>query len=243
VLLLTHLHIDHVGGIRGVFAGRDVGQVLTGPLLEPATGLGALRDALVAAGRPPTAFAVVAQGARLSAGSVQIEVIAPARAMRGTRSDPNNSSLVLRVTIDGLRILLGGDSEVEEQRAMLASGAALQADVLKVPHHGSAHVDSDWFDAVGAGTAIISVGAGNDYGLPAPSLLDMLRDSGAQVLRTDERSDVAVAGVAGRWTVAWRGRALVDAAANRARAPPARARGHGAAARAWAALSGRTASG
>ena len=66
-------------------------------------------------------------------------MLGPRAAFHGTRSDPNNSSLVLRASIDGTRILLPGDAEVEAQQALLDAGTDLRADVLKVPHHGSAY--------------------------------------------------------------------------------------------------------
>jgi competence protein ComEC len=64
--------------------------------------------------------------------------------------------------------------------------------VYKVPHHGSAYQDSRLLVAVRPRVALVCVGAGNDYGQPAPSTVSALKGSGAAVLRTDERGDVAV---------------------------------------------------
>lgn len=78
------------------------------------------------------------------------------------------------VTLAGLRILLTGDLEPESQRAILATGADLRADILKVPHHGSARQDLAFLSATQARLALISAGADNDYGHPAPRTLTLL---------------------------------------------------------------------
>jgi competence protein ComEC len=78
----------------------------------------------------------------------------------------------------------------------------LRADVLKVPHHGSADADEAFLSATGARVALISVGADNTYGHPAPRLMGMLARAGMRVHRTDRQGDLAVAGSAGSWGVA-----------------------------------------
>lgn len=101
---------------------------------------------------------------------------------------------MLAATVAGVRILLPGDAETEEQRALLEASpsAAFRADVLKVAHHGSAYQDPEFLDAVRPAVALVSVGAGNDYGHPNPGLLARLTRVGARVLRTDTDGDLAV---------------------------------------------------
>jgi len=70
--------------------------------------------------------------------------------------------------------------------------ADLAADVLKVPHHGSAYQDEAFLDAVDARVAVISVGQDNSYGHPAPALVERLRTLGMQVRRTDTDGAIAV---------------------------------------------------
>ena len=131
-------------------------------------------------------------GDHIDVGAVHLDVLGPASAFHGTRSDPNNSSLVLRAVVDGVRILLTGDAEIEAQQALLDSGVDLRADVLKVPHHGSAYSDPAFLAAVHARLAVVSVGAGNDYGQPSPVLLTEMARLGVPLLRTDRDGDVAV---------------------------------------------------
>jgi competence protein ComEC len=190
ILLVSHYHLDHVGGIAGVFHGRRVAQVITGPLAEPASGVETVHNVLADHGLP-VAPAVV--GTTVDVGQVHLDVLAPAAAMHGTRSDPNNSSLIVRATVRGVRILLPGDAEVEEQQAVLDSGTDVSADVLKVPHHGSAYSDARFLQAAHAKVAVISVGLHNDYGHPSPLLLAELGKLGVPTRRTDRDGDIAVA--------------------------------------------------
>jgi beta-lactamase superfamily II metal-dependent hydrolase len=115
--------------------------------------------------------------------------------LHGTRSDPNNDSLVVMAEAGGRRVLLTGDIESEAQTTLIAAGVDLRADVVKVPHHGSAYGAPGFLAATGAAVAVISVGFPNDYGHPAPSTMDALSRLGMYVARTDQGGDVAVAAV------------------------------------------------
>jgi competence protein ComEC len=136
---------------------------------------------------------------------VRLDFLAPLAPFRGTRSDPNNSSVIIKATVSGERILLPGDAEIDAQQSLLNSGADLSADVLKVPHHGSAYSDPRFLAAVHAKVGIISVGAGNDYGMPSPLLLHELATLDLPVRRTDRDGDVAVVYSGGRLSTVARG--------------------------------------
>jgi competence protein ComEC len=189
LLIFSHFHLDHVAGVSGVFHGRHVGRVLAGPLDEPLSGVQAVQAALVVHG---LRFSHPAVGQSLDVGRVHLDVLAPVTAFHSSRSDPNNSSLVVRATIDGTRIMLPGDAEIEAQQSLVDSGADLRADVLKIPHHGSAYSDPAFLAAVHAQVAVISVGAHNDYGHPSALLLTELARLAVPVRRTDRDGDVAV---------------------------------------------------
>jgi competence protein ComEC len=96
------------------------------------------------------------------------------------------------MTVGGLRLLLTGDVEPPGQHAILATGADLRADVLKIPHHGSARQDADFLGATHARVAIASAGLGNDYGHPAPRTIGLVRSLGMTLLRTDTQGSVAI---------------------------------------------------
>lgn len=192
LVLLTHLHQDHIGGLAGVLRDRQVGQVVTGPLMLPASGLAEVTDVLGARGltlgRAPV-------GASVTVGAARLDFLAPRVAFRDTRSDPNNSSVVVLATVARRRILLSGDAEIEAEDDLLTAHVELAADVVKVPHHGSAYSDPRFLAAAHARLAVISVGAHNDYGHPAPSTLATLGRLGVPVVRTDLDGGIAVSTV------------------------------------------------
>ncbi|MFL6136237.1 MAG: ComEC/Rec2 family competence protein [Frankiaceae bacterium] len=203
LVVLSHLHADHVEGLPGVLDGRAVGAVATGPLAEPAAEERRVRSWAAGARVPVRPLPV---GARFVVGAATVQVIGPARVLHGTDSDPNNDSLVLRVSDAGVTLLLTGDVEAPAQQALLASGADLRADVLKVPHHGSADQDPGLVAAVHPRLAVVSVGLHNTYGHPAPATLARLAAAGVPTYRTDRDGDVAVvARGAGRIEVVRRG--------------------------------------
>jgi competence protein ComEC len=116
----------------------------------------------------------------------------------------NDSSLVLRVTTQNLRLLLTGDVEPDAQEALLRLRPDLAADVLKMPHHGSGRQSERFFAAVGARVATISAGQDNDYGHPAAAALRLLGDHHVAWWRTDTDGDIAVVVRDGRLSVVTR---------------------------------------
>jgi competence protein ComEC len=191
VLVLTHFHADHVDGLDGVLANRAVGQVWVSALASPAVQVREVTEAIeqrrIPVARPQP-------GVRVGVGELGLEVIGPVTGPDPAPDSPaeNDSSLVIMVHAPGLRILLTGDLEPAGQTALLDRGADLRADVLKVPHHGSARQDPAFFAATGARLAIASAGRDNDYGHPAPRTVQLARSFGMTVLRTDEQGSAAV---------------------------------------------------
>jgi competence protein ComEC len=196
-LVITHFHVDHVAGFTGVLRDRAVGEVVVPRFGEPAAGRQRVAEASAAAAIP---VSPAGPGWTFARGQVLLRVIGPAETLTGTRSDPNNNSLLMRVVSGGVSMLLLGDAENEEQGNLLRDVGAgtLHADVLKVAHHGSLYQDQGLLDAADPVVALVSVGVGNPYGHPNPALLDRLRRDGARVLRTDLDGDIAVVAHDGR---------------------------------------------
>ena len=193
LLIVTHFHADHVDGLAGVLQSRRVQRIWVRPSGLAAAESAVVREVAAARGIPvevPPVGAVVAVGAGLW------EVLGPIAAEPAIGEDAsaaeNDASLVVRATVRGVRILLPGDAEPAGQQAILASGADVSADVLKVPHHGSAHQDPGFLAATRARVAVASAGADNDYGHPAPRTTQLLTSLGMTVLRTDRQGSVAI---------------------------------------------------
>lgn len=186
LLVVSHLHADHAGGIRGVLTGRSVEMVVVGPgaagddaagVLDAATGVGVV-------------VREVGAGATLRAGDLDIRVLGPAG--RRTGGSENDNSLVLAVDTVVGRVLLPGDAEEAALGALVRSGTDVRADVLKVPHHGSRTTPARFLTAVRPSVALVSAGRDNLFGHPHPEIVSTLTGIGARVLRTDLHGDVAV---------------------------------------------------
>jgi competence protein ComEC len=192
LVVLTHYHADHVGGLAAVLE-RPVAQIRASPVLDPPAE--AARVARLAAGsRVP--LGELRSGQRLTVGAVTADVWWPARRI-DAGSVPNNGSVVLTMHVRGVTVLLAGDIEREAAAQVLHESQLDPArwgriDVLKVAHHGSSNRDDRLLDRVDGRLAVISVGADNDYGHPAPSTMKALQDKGFEVHRTDLEGDVAI---------------------------------------------------
>lgn len=195
-VVLTHFHADHVDGLPGVLGGRTVGQVLVSPIAEPSYQAGEVTKWTRARGIP---VSPVAAGDRLSFGDVTAQVWAPVRRI-AAGSVPNNASVVLAVHVGEVDALMLGDVEREAAHDLVLrmrrdpqmASAAMQFDVVKTPHHGSANLDATLMSAVRAPVAVISVGKDNDYGHPTAAHLAMLRGDGYTAYRTDQRGNIAI---------------------------------------------------
>ncbi|MEV4564164.1 ComEC/Rec2 family competence protein [Nonomuraea sp. NPDC049419] len=193
LLVLTHPHADHVDGLPGVLRNRRVGAVVVSPQRTGARSGGRITGMLRQRGIPEW---TVPPGTRWRFGPSELTVLAPAPVAgelhgQGEGSAINNSSVVMHVQWRSGSMLLGGDLETEAQDE-LARRLIVRADILKTPHHGSNRQSPEFLASLGARAALISVGAGNDYGHPATSTLGLLRRLGLTIHRTDQSGDLAV---------------------------------------------------
>jgi competence protein ComEC len=194
LVILTHDHADHVEGLPGVLHGRRVGAVETTTVDDPAAEYARVRRWTTEAAVP---LIRATRGEQRALGALRWEVLWPPDPSGDyVPPGPNNASVVLLVTLPGLRIALLGDLEPPAQQRLLATLVRLVGghgvDVVKVAHHGSGKQDPALLAALRPRLALISVGRDNRYGHPAPTTLRLLRSLGTTVLRTDQQGDLAV---------------------------------------------------
>ena len=165
LVLLTHFHADHVEGLPGVLRGRRVGEVALGSYGEPADEL-APGAALGRGPACPSGRWSWASGCR--SGPCRWQVLWPARVI-DEDSVPNNASVVLLVRSHGLRLLLTGDVEPPAQQALLRPAAPAPGRRAEGAAPRLGYQDPDLLAEARPRLALISVGADNDYGHPAPA--------------------------------------------------------------------------
>jgi competence protein ComEC len=205
LVMASHGHDDHLGGLPAV-----VDALLPELVLEPGQPLGTPRylDFLRAVDGAGVTWRAARAGDTVRLDSVELAVLHPSQPWLTTHLDPNENSVVVRLTYGELNAVLTGDAGLPAE-SLLAEHAE-GAEVLKVGHHGSAGATgSAWLDALRPRVALISAGAGNRYGHPDPGVLQRLAARGIDVYRTDRGGTVTirtdgryfevVQGVSGSW--------------------------------------------
>ena len=187
VLVATHPHRDHVGGLDTVVQNFPVKTLYT-PVAESDNPY--FQDLAAACKAANVKLTVPKADFKFSLGKAKVVVLAP-RSDYETLENVNNMSIVLRVDYGEKSFLFTGDAEYDEETAMLDAKCIVDVDVLKAGHHGSE--DSTGSRLLYEATpdyCVISCGEGNDYGHPHTATMTRLRDADVTVYRTDESGTV-----------------------------------------------------
>lgn len=200
-LVITHPDADHVGGAAAIIRSLPVTMVIE-PGLPVAKGLYA--ELLEEVERREIRWAAARAGRSVEIDGVTLDFLWPDSTLLDPRVDANEISAVVRLEYGGFAAMLPGDLPAEfEHELVRRHGAALRAQVLKVPHHGSYTSSSEEFlAAVDPELAVISVGRRNRYGHPAPEVLQRLAGRGIRIARTDREGTITVQATpqaAGNW--------------------------------------------
>ena len=200
VVLLTHLDSDHSHGLLAVLDRFAVGAVLAGPHTVESAVRPEWEQTLA---RKEILPVEVRAGHRIVLeDGVELDVMNPVPGR--PLGDSNNDSVAVRLEYGNVSALLTADMEDEAELRLVDSGAEISSTVLKAGHHGSGTSSSQVFlDAVGPEIAVISAGLDNQYGHPAPQVLERLEAMvGPQnVYRTDVHGTVEFVSDGARWWV------------------------------------------
>jgi len=188
-VVLTHPHADHYNGLQYVFSNFTVDNFYDTRMDNPgSTTDNTLREQIRGLGVNVT-YPAPGDTLDWDPGEVQAKVFnsCPASVQSSSGSVINDCSIVVKVAYQNSSVLFTGDMQDDVEAALVSKyGSELQADVLKVGHHGSRYSSSAPFlAAVKPHDAYIEVGADNSYGFPTPACLTRLQAVGATVHRTD----------------------------------------------------------
>ncbi len=190
LVIVTHPHADHLAGLIEVVKRYDVDRVM-----ESGVGHGtpeyAAWQALLKERDIPVVLA--RRGQRMDAGnSIMLDVLSPAEDAVASADKPHDANIVAVLTHGETTVLFTGDAEkILEYRLLFESPAMLDADVLKVGHHGSKTSSTEVFlKAVSPDSAVISAGKKNRYGHPHPDIIERLRQLNIPLRRTDTDGDI-----------------------------------------------------
>ena len=188
LLIATHADADHLGGVPAVLRELDPVMVLEN---GQAAGTDLFLEHLAVIDAAGISWHVARAGDTVRIDSVTLAVLHPASTWVDTHMETNENSVVVRLTYGDFDAILTGDIGFPAESAL--AGIVGEAEVLKVGHHGSAGSSAaSWVAAVRPRLAVISVGADNRYGHPAPAALARLSSAGAAVWRTDRGGTVTI---------------------------------------------------
>jgi competence protein ComEC len=196
LLVLTHFDMDHIGGLSGAIAGRQVGVALVSPFKDERWGATGTNLLLANAG---IKILAVERGVTGNLGEFQWRVLNPNRNATGAENS-NDASITMLWTASSFNLLTMADLGEKGQRRIASQDSwwkdpALQTKplILKVSHHGSADQFGVFIQELRPDISLISVGKNNSYGHPTLKTLGILQGTGSKIERTDELGSIAVA--------------------------------------------------
>ncbi|MGN0534093.1 MAG: ComEC/Rec2 family competence protein [Eubacterium sp.] len=188
-LIATHPHADHIGGMSEVIESFEIGEIYMPRAIANTATFEELLNTIsdkglsISTARSETVIE--------ESGGLTMEFLSPCSA---EYDDLNNYSAVLKITYNDSSFIFTGDAEDASENEMLENSySKLNADVLKVGHHGSKYsTTEDFLDAVSPEYAVISCGKDNSYGHPHSETVKRLTDAGVKLYRTDRLGAVTI---------------------------------------------------
>ncbi len=192
LMILTHPHSDHVGGLAGVISRYNVEKILYTGVIHNSPDYTAWLEIIRDCGIP---LIIIDRPQIVKLGEdCRLDILYPMESILGKEvSNLNNSSIIIKLIYKETKFLLAGDIELETEQELLNSKVDLSAQVFKVNHHGSDTSNSQEFlQAVNPDIAVIQVGAENDFGHPSRRVIKRLERMGVKIFRNDLDGTVKV---------------------------------------------------
>ena len=188
ILVGTHSHDDHMGGIAEVIRNFEIGILYAPDNTKDNITTFWYMDFIDAVAEKNVNWVYPEVGNTFEIGEATAQIVAPNSKQY---NNMNNYSIVLRVTYGETDILLTGDAEKLSEEEIINNGLYIDVDILKLGHHGSDTSTSEEFlKATTPQYAIISAGKGNTYNHPKKTVMEKLEKMGITVYRTDESGTV-----------------------------------------------------
>ena len=190
VLLISNPDKDHIGGFLNILERYDIG-VIVEPGTRPDTDVYGEFEKAVA--REGARRLIARRGMKIildEEDGMVFEILFPDKDVSDWKT--NDGSIIGKLTTnDNIFMLTGGAPAKIEEYLVERDGVKLDADILKISHHGSRTSSSgEFLRAVAPDEAVISVGAGNRYGHPHPEVLERFASLGVKILRTDQQGTI-----------------------------------------------------
>lgn len=187
VMMISHLHNDHTGGIPDIMKFHSVKNLVLPELSVESEGLGNAQFAINEVTKTGGSVHNAVQGMNFTLGEFEITVLASF----GEMNDENNRSLFVVAEIDGRRFFFSGDAEEKAEKALLKEGLDIKCDVYKAGHHGSSSSScEELLKKIDPRYAVISCGIDNTYGHPHNEVLARFEKQDVRIYRTDIHGNV-----------------------------------------------------
>lgn len=186
-LVVTHPHADHIGGLIAVLNSFEVEEIwLSGDTSTSKT----YQEFMSLVETEDASISEALRGQSIEVDGLTLPILHPVKPLF---DDTNNNSIVLRLCYGDIKFLFTGDAEKRAETSILDSALVVQAQILKVGHHGSSSSSSTVFlNAVKPEVAIYMAGEGNRYDHPHEETLTALSEVGAEIYGTDIHGTIVI---------------------------------------------------